>query len=438
MAELKPIKSADRLFFIDVTRSISILLMLEGHFIVMWLDQQFKDKDEWAYFVFASIRGNTAPLFLTITGVVFMYLLERKGSDIYNSERVKKGLIRVGTLLGWAYLVQINYRTIAKNTGTWAEEWMAFTKEFHYNPFTYFTHLVGDRFYTFHILHCIAIGLLLTLGIYVFAHFIKKMHYVPHFLVAATLTCIFMKPVILQYYDTHTKLPYLPDMFNNFFGGEHSVFGVFPFCAYVLGGAFIGSLIARGFDATSKHGLRNLLIAAISLIVIPVLFSLSCDAVLSHFMDKPIRFFRLMDSSFMRFSLALVLVMCVILATRNKTTINKTLLAVGQNTLPIFILHLLVLYGAVSGFGLDTIITSVNTQDLEPYRQPWITIAFAVVFIGIFVVFASRIDALTEFYRKFCNALFLHPKSKSPLTSLKAMSGMLVLGFVVYQLISWI
>ena len=245
-----------------------------------------------------------------------------------------------------------------------------------------------------------------------------------------------MKPVILQYYDTNTQLPFLPDMFNNFFGGEHSVFGVFPFCAYVLGGAFIGSLIARGFDATSKHGLRNLLIAAISLIVIPVLFSLSCDAVLSHFMDKPIRFFRLMDSSFMRFSLALVLVMCVILATRNKTTINKTLLAVGQNTLPIFILHLLVLYGAVSGFGLDTIITSVNTQDLEPYRQPWITIAFAVIFIGIFVVFASRIDALTEIYRKFCNALFFRPKSKSPLTTFKAMSGMLLIGLVVYQLIS--
>jgi hypothetical protein len=262
------------------------------------------------------------------------------------------------------------------------------------------------------------------------------MHYVPHFLVGAALTCIFMQPVIVQYYDAHTQLPFLPDVFNNFFGGEHSVFSVFPFCGYVLGGAFIGSLIARGFDATSRHGLRNLLIAAISLIVIQALFRFSFDAVLSHFMDKPIRFFRLMDSFFLRFSLALVLVMGVILATRNKTSINKNLLAVGQNTLPIFILHLLLLYGAVSGFGLDTIITSVNSQELEAYRQPWTTIAFAVVFIGIFVVFASKIAALTEFYRKFCNALFLRPKSKTPLTTLKAMSGMLVIGFVLYQLIS--
>ncbi len=436
MAELKPKQSAERLFFIDVTRSISILLMLEGHFIVMWLDQQFKDKDEWAYSIFSGIRGNTAPLFLTITGVVFMYLLERKGSEIYNSERVKKGLVRVATLLGWAYLVQINFRTIAKNTGTWDEEWTAFTHEFHYNPFSYFTHLVGDRFYTFHILHCIAIGLLLTICIYYFAHFIKKMHYVPHLLFGAAVSCIFMQPVMVQYYDTNTHLPYLPNVLNNFFGGEHSVFGVFPFCGYVLGGAFIGSLIARGFDATTRKGLQKLLIAAVALIVIQALFRFSFDAVLSYFMDKPIRFFRLMDSFFLRFSLSLVLVMGVILATRNKTSINRTLLAVGQNTLPIFILHLLVLYGAVSGFGLDTIVTTVHAQELEPYRQPWITIGFALVFIGIFVVFASKIDALTELYRKFCNTLFLRPKSNLPLTNLKAMSGMLVVGFILYQLIS--
>lgn len=436
MADIKPKTSADRLFFIDVTRSISILLMLEGHFIVMWLDQQFKDKDEWAYSIFSGIRGNTAPLFLTITGVVFMYLLERKGSEIYNSERVKKGLIRVATLLGWAYLVQINFRTIAKNTGTWTEEWTAYTQEFQYNPFTYFTHLVGDRFYTFHILHCIAIGLFLTIGIYAFAHFIKKMQYVPHLLVGSALACIFMQPVIVDYYDTNTHIPYLPDILNNFFGGEHSVFGVFPFCGYVLGGAFIGSLVARGFDATSKHGLRNLLIAAVSLIVIQALFRFSFDAALSYFMDRPIKFFRLMDSFFLRFSLSLVLVMIVILATRHKTSINATLLAVGQNTLPIFILHLLVLYGAVSGFGLDTILTAVNVQDLETYRQPWITIGFAAVFIGIFVVFAANIDALTEFYRKFCNTLFFRPKSKSPLTTFKAMTGMLLIGFVLYQFIS--
>jgi hypothetical protein len=436
MADLKPKLSADRLFFIDVTRSISILLMLEGHFIVMWLDQHFKDKDEWAYSIFSGIRGNTAPLFLTITGMVFMYLLERKGSEIYNAERVKKGLIRVGTLLSWAYLVQINFRTIAKNTGTWAEEWTAYTQEFHYNPFTYFTHLVGDRFFTFHILHCIAIGLFLTIGIYAFAHFIKKMQYVPHLLVGAALACIFMQPVIVNYYDTATHLPYLPNVLNNFFGGEHSVFGVFPFCGYVLGGAFIGSLIARGFDATSKHGLRSLLIAAIALIVIQALFRFSFDAALSYFMDKPIKFFRLMDSFFLRFSLSLVLVMGVILATRNKTSINGTLLAVGQNTLPIFILHLVVLYGAVSGYGLDTIITSFNANDLESYRQPWITIGFAAIFIGIFVVFASKIEALTEFYRKFCNILFLKPKSKSPLSTFKAMGGMLLIGFVLYQLIS--
>jgi hypothetical protein len=90
----------------------------------------------------------------------------------------------------------------------------------------------------------------------------------------------------------------------------------------------------------------------------------------------------------------------------------------------------------VSGFGLDTILTAVNPQDLEEYRQPWITIFFAALFIGVFVIFASKINGLTELYRKFCNSLFLKPRSKSPLTTAKAMSGMLVLGCILFQIIS--
>ena len=80
------LKSNKRLKFIDMARSIAILLMLEGHFI----EHTFKDfkpmissiKEngksssllfDWWYFM----KGFTAPMFFVVTGIVFVYLLAK-------------------------------------------------------------------------------------------------------------------------------------------------------------------------------------------------------------------------------------------------------------------------------------------------------------------------------------------------------------------------
>ena len=90
-----------RLKFIDMARSIAILLMLEGHFI----EHMYKDFKpmvglirehgtsgniffDWFYF----IKGFTAPMFFMVTGVVFVYLLARnKDAGFYQNPRVRKG-----------------------------------------------------------------------------------------------------------------------------------------------------------------------------------------------------------------------------------------------------------------------------------------------------------------------------------------------------------
>lgn len=70
---LKPPKT--RLYFIDMARTIAILLMLEGHFVhdslaLEWVDDSFPAYRTWKF-----IRGFTSPTFLTVTGLIFTYLL---------------------------------------------------------------------------------------------------------------------------------------------------------------------------------------------------------------------------------------------------------------------------------------------------------------------------------------------------------------------------
>jgi len=67
----------ERLKFIDMARSIAILLMLEGHFIGCTLANQdyYHNSQSPIYFAWNFVRGFTAPMFFTVTGLVFVYLL---------------------------------------------------------------------------------------------------------------------------------------------------------------------------------------------------------------------------------------------------------------------------------------------------------------------------------------------------------------------------
>ena len=111
-----------RLKFIDMARSVAILLMLEGHFVDDSLAKVYADPDSPVFATWAYIRGFTAPVFLTVTGLIFVFLLLRNQEKFYfRNIRIRKGFKRVIELLFWGLVVQ---------------------------------------WYAFHVLECIAIGIL--------------------------------------------------------------------------------------------------------------------------------------------------------------------------------------------------------------------------------------------------------------------------------------
>ena len=91
-----------RIQFIDVLRAFAILMMLQGHFVDTTLDPYYRQDDSWVYNLWHFMRGLTAPVFFTTTGLVFVYLLMRDGRVFWHNYRVKKG-IRRGFFLGWSW-----------------------------------------------------------------------------------------------------------------------------------------------------------------------------------------------------------------------------------------------------------------------------------------------------------------------------------------------
>ncbi|MEO0724110.1 MAG: acyltransferase family protein [Bacteroidota bacterium] len=100
---------AGRIVFIDVLRAYAILMMLQGHFVDTLLAEQFRNPESTLYYVWSFMRGMTAPIFFTVTGLVFVFLLLRDGRPMRENTRMKKGIRRGFFLLYIGYLLKVNF-----------------------------------------------------------------------------------------------------------------------------------------------------------------------------------------------------------------------------------------------------------------------------------------------------------------------------------------
>jgi hypothetical protein len=68
---------------------------------------------------------------------------------------------------------------------------------------------------------------------------------------------------------------------------------------------------------------------------------------------------------------------------------NNLFLKVGQNTLTIYVLHMVVLYGSVTSFGLNDLF---NKNNGAYALNPWQVALMAALFIAFFVILIKYID----------------------------------------------
>ena len=100
--------NTQRLYFIDALRAFAILMMLQGHFISGLLDTATVDTSNRVYRIWLYFRGITAPVFFTITGWVFLFLLQRNPIKGWQNPRIKKGLKRALELILWGYALRLS------------------------------------------------------------------------------------------------------------------------------------------------------------------------------------------------------------------------------------------------------------------------------------------------------------------------------------------
>lgn len=347
-----------RLKFIDMARSIAILLMLEGHFVDDTLLESFRDPENPIFYTWKFIRSFTAPIFLTVTGLIFVYLmLKNRDLSFFDNIRIKKGFKRVVELIFWGFVVQ---------------------------------------WYAFHVLECIAIGILTILIIYGLYKLIRIIPLWLYFFIAGI--CAFgFYPIIKTHYSGTTFVEVgLLDFLHWVYNAEKGSvvwFPILPFMGYTMFGAMIGTLL-HDFHKNVK----TLYFPAFFTITGAVLFFYGksilggFDNLFDSYISDPSYHFISLDWLFERLGVVFIvlsLLMYIDNLWGNRINDNNLFLKVGQNTLTIYILHMVVLYGSITSLGLNDLFSIHNGL----YQlNAWEVTFGAVLFILSFIVLIKYLD----------------------------------------------
>lgn len=311
--------SKSRLFFLDAIRAWAILMMLQGHFIDGLLDNVFRDDSNILFSTWKYFRGITAPVFFTVSGFIFTYLLIRSKETGWSNPRVKKGIKRGFELLVIAYLLRMNIFGLFKGE-------------------------IYDSFYLVDVLHCIGLSLLFIIGFYILT-FAKQKWIFPTILMVTTLLLFVFEPV----YKT-SSFEFLPQALANYLTKANgSVFTIIPWLGYATIGSFMSVIFSK--YQYSKN-LYNYIVPAYIVTGLSLLF-LSSDFFLAIYDATGITLFQaIFNNNYLFIRLGDVLIVFSIFILLRKYLMNATWLRIGQSTLSIYIIHFIILYGSFTGLGL--------------------------------------------------------------------------------------
>ena len=308
-----------RLYFIDAMRAWAILMMLQGHFIDGLLDPAFRVTADSGYQTWLYFRGITGPVFFTVSGFIFTYLLIRVPEKGWQNPRVQKGIRRALQLLFIGYLLRLNFLGLLKGQ-------------------------IYGGFYLVDVLHCIGLSIASVIAVYLLTQRAPNWVF-PTTLLGITLLVFTFEPI----YKTFTY-PMLPEALANYFTKANgSVYTVIPWMGYAAFGGFLSWFFHRYKTFRFLYELAIPITAFAGLCLI--YFSSGWFAGLSNATGIEV-FNSVANYNYLYIRLGDVLVVFAVFMILRKLLTHPTLIAIGQKTLSIYVIHFIILYGSFTGLGL--------------------------------------------------------------------------------------
>jgi uncharacterized membrane protein len=342
-----------RLYFIDAIRAFAILMMLQGHFIDTLLAIEHRDINNLAFNTWTYFRGITAPIFFTISGLIFTYLLIRAKENGTLHYRMKKGIIRGLMLIGIGYALRIPI-------------------------FRWLTGSFGTYFMVIDVLQIIGLSLILIVCVYTICQ--KKT-----LLFSVTMLClgtiIFLNEPLYRTFGAEG----IPLLFANYFTKVNgSVFTILPWFGYMAYGAFIATLF---YGYLLHPRFKTAIVTGFFTVGLALIYGSSS---LLHWLTTITNitlFFEVANYNYLFIRLGNVLILFGVFYALESYLKHPVILKIGQKTLSIYVVHFVLLYGSFTGMGLNRILG----KNLTPLEAIIGALSFLVVvsLISIYIIKAN-------------------------------------------------
>ncbi len=364
-----------RIIFIDLIRTFAILSMVQGHLISGVLAEKFTQSGSALYSYWNFNRGLTAPVFFFVSGCIFTYLLFKKNENSFlENPRVKKGIKRALVLIGTGYLLQFNMDII------WALPNINIMD---------FTHM-----FLSHVLHCIGFGLLAIIGAY-FLHKKMKMPY-PLLSVIAALGIFLITPTV----NSINWLEIFPLPVATYFNKDYnSIFPLFPWVGFVFWGSALGWVIHK------RPGFVDSYFFPLILVILGIILKLSRTDLLELAYEytgwENFKEIFMYDYTFYHLPHVLIVFGIFALIPMIFRKIPKGMLEIGQNTLLVYVLHVLLLYGCTFYSGL----VPAFKHSLDPIQSILMALISEILLIVLVLKRQFFIDLYFKYKPIFLNKL---------------------------------
>lgn len=316
-------------------------MMLQGHFIDTLLNPLYRDDVYPAYTVWSYFRGITAPVFFTISGLVFLYLLLKANQKGDDSVRIKKGISRGLMLLVIGYALRIPFFSWIKGQFD-----------------TYF--LVVD------VLQCIGLSILLIIAFY---HICRKNSHILS-VVLLILGCVIF---VCEPLYRDLTLPNVPLVFSNYLSKANgSVFNIIPWFGYVAFGGFLATIF---FRSSQSKRFKKITIASFFIIGFGLLW-FSTDALhILYYITNIELFERAANYNYLFLRLGNVSLYFGVFYLLERFMKQSIVTKIGEKTLNIYVVHFIIIYGSFTGIGLK----HFWYKSLEPWEAVFGSIVFMIV-----------------------------------------------------------
>ncbi|MFN8059209.1 MAG: heparan-alpha-glucosaminide N-acetyltransferase domain-containing protein [Vicinamibacterales bacterium] len=328
-ADVAPRRS--RVLFVDFARATAVLFMIQGHTINVLLVPGYEENVAFGVWLF--LRGLTSCLFLLLSGFAFGVVTDRHWDDFLQpSRRLAKRLGRFGFFLAFGYLLHFPMARFEHLQFADEERWRSF--------------LQVD------ILQVVAVSLLTLQGLVALARTRER------FIVgctAAAAAAVLITPFIWGRPWTGV----LPLWLASFMSAETgSLFPFFPWGGFLFIGAALGLSYAQHWqDRPAVEAVRALAWSGLALVALGFLLIL-----LPFQPYGPIDLWKTSPTIFaIRLGCVLLLLAGFIRASGYIRRLPGVLQALAEESLTIYVAHVVVLYGSVWTRGLGA---TLGRQDL--------------------------------------------------------------------------